>query len=57
LLSEYKNYGCKLEIVTDKTPQGHQFCKGFGGIGAFLRYEKNDNTYTDQYDEVSDDEF
>jgi hypothetical protein len=24
--------------VTDSTQEGTQFCKGFGGIGALLRY-------------------
>jgi len=30
--------GCTLELVTDSTQEGTQFCKGFGGIGALLRY-------------------
>ena len=25
--------GAHLEIVTDKSQEGAQFCKGFGGIG------------------------
>ena len=29
----YKNYGCTLEIVTDRSQEGAQFVKGFGGIG------------------------
>lgn len=58
LLSDYKNYGCKLEIVSDKTPQGHQFCKGFGGIGAFLRYEKSkEGSIEDAVSDFSDDDF
>ncbi len=28
----------KLEIISVETPEGEQFYKGFGGIGAFLRY-------------------
>jgi peptide chain release factor subunit 1 len=31
--------GCILELVTDATQEGTQFCKGFGGIGALLRYQ------------------
>ena len=27
-----------LEIVTDRSQEGSQFCKGFGGIGGILRY-------------------
>ena len=34
----YKEYGISIEFITDKSPDGFQFCKGFGGIGGFLRY-------------------
>lgn len=34
----YKNWGATLEIVSDKSQEGAQFVKGFGGVGgAFLR--------------------
>lgn len=33
-----KNFGLTLIFVSDKTPEGNQFTKGFGGIGAILRY-------------------
>lgn len=33
LASNYKNFGATLEIVTDKSKEGSQFVKGFGGIG------------------------
>ena len=29
----YKKFGCSLEFVTNKSPEGSQFVKGFGGIG------------------------
>lgn len=32
----YNNFilsGATLEIITDKSQEGAQFCKGFGGIG------------------------
>ena len=29
----YKKYGSALEIVTDRSQEGAQFVKGFGGIG------------------------
>jgi peptide chain release factor subunit 1 len=32
ILENYKNYGTKLEIITDKSQEGFQFVKGFGGI-------------------------
>jgi len=31
--------GATVEIVSTDTPEGEQFYKGFGGIGAFLRYK------------------
>ncbi len=39
LLMNYKRYGIFIEFITDKSSEGNQFCKGFGGIGGFLRYK------------------
>ncbi|XP_065071092.1 eukaryotic peptide chain release factor subunit 1-like [Rhopilema esculentum] len=39
LANNYKTFGAHLEIVTDKSQEGAQFCKGFGGIGGLLRYK------------------
>jgi len=39
IVSNYKNYGAKLEFITDKSQEGNQFCKGFGGIGGLMRYK------------------
>lgn len=33
LANNYKSFGATLEIVTDKSQEGAQFVKGFGGIG------------------------
>ena len=38
LANNYKGFGAQLEIVTDKSQEGAQFVKGFGGIGGLLRY-------------------
>ncbi|CAB3977128.1 eukaryotic peptide chain release factor subunit 1 [Paramuricea clavata] len=38
LANNYKNFGATLEIITDRSQEGAQFCKGFGGIGGILRY-------------------
>lgn len=38
LASEYKKFGCQLEFVTNRSQEGSQFCRGFGGIGGILRY-------------------
>eukprot|EP00906_Rhabdomonas_costata_P023035 RCo033166 len=35
----YKKFGCMLEFVTNKSQEGMQFVKGFGGIGGFLRFK------------------
>ncbi len=39
ILLNYKKYGINIEFITDKSSDGCQFCKGFGGIGGFLRYK------------------
>ena len=35
----FKKFGCKVEFITNRSQEGTQFCKGFGGIGALLRYQ------------------
>lgn len=37
--NNYKKFGATLEIVTDKSQEGSQFVKGFGGIGGKLQEE------------------
>lgn len=37
--NNYKNFGCNLEFVTDRSGEGMQFVKGFGGIGGILRWK------------------
>lgn len=31
--------GSTLEIITDKSQEGSQFVRGFGGVGGILRYK------------------
>jgi len=50
--NEYKRFGCTLEFVTNKSQEGSQFCRGFGGIGGILRYTLDMRTF----DELSDDD-
>ena len=33
LANNYKSFGATLEIITDKSQEGAQFVRGFGGIG------------------------
>jgi peptide chain release factor subunit 1 len=37
--NNYKGFGCNLEFVTDRSSEGTQFVKGFGGIGGILRWK------------------
>lgn len=53
LANNYKNFGATLEIVTDKSQEGAQFVKGFGGIGGLLRY-RVDMTMHDLEDNMGD---
>jgi peptide chain release factor subunit 1 len=39
IANNYKSFGATLEIVTDKSQEGSQFVRGFGGIGGLLRYK------------------
>ena len=39
IAENYKQFGTTLEFVTDRSQEGMQFCKGFGGIGGILRYK------------------
>lgn len=39
MANNYKQYGCNLEFVTDRSGEGTQFVKGFGGIGGILRWK------------------
>lgn len=39
LANEYKRFGCTLEFITNRSQEGSQFCRGFGGIGGILRYQ------------------
>lgn len=38
LANNYKSFGAALEFVTDRSQEGSQFCRGFGGIGGMLRW-------------------
>ena len=38
LANNYKSFGTTLEFVTNRSQEGAQFCRGFGGIGGILRW-------------------
>ena len=58
LAENYKKWGCTMEFVTDRSQEGSQFCRGFGGIGGLLRYavdltelQEPDEEFGDMWDE------
>jgi peptide chain release factor subunit 1 len=53
LTENYKKFGSQLEFVTNKSTEGAQFVKGFGGIGGILRYKLN----MEQLAMLEDDDF
>lgn len=62
LANNYKSFGATLEIITDKSQEGAQFCKGFGGIGGILRYRVDFQSMDmdpdlEYYDDDDDDEY
>jgi peptide chain release factor subunit 1 len=52
----YKDFGAELCFVTNKSTEGSQFCRGFGGIGGLLRY-KVDLMEMDDWEEGEEDGF
>jgi len=55
LANNYKNFGATLEIITDRSQEGSQFVRGFGGIGGMLRYKVDFQAMA--YDDFDDEEF
>lgn len=51
LAENYKQFGCNLEFVTNKSQEGSQFCRGFGGMGGILRYSVDTADFDDEYGE------
>mmetsp|Transcript_125290 Transcript_125290/g.187140 ORF Transcript_125290/g.187140 Transcript_125290/m.187140 type:complete len:463 (-) Transcript_125290:239-1627(-) len=51
--NNYKSFGCNLEFVTDRSSEGTQFVKGFGGIGGILRW-KVDFTEMNAYENAAE---
>ncbi|KAK3186516.1 translation termination factor eRF1 [Lecanicillium sp. MT-2017a] len=52
IAENYKDFGTTLEFVSDRSTEGNQFVKGFGGIGGILRYKVN----FEQLADLSDDD-
>ena len=57
LTLNFTKFGAKMEFVTDRSQEGSQFCRGFGGIGGILRYKLNfDDIEQAERDDHSDEE-
>ncbi|GAB5032285.1 eukaryotic peptide chain release factor subunit 1-like [Nannochloropsis oceanica] len=57
----YTKFGTQLEFVTNRSQEGNQFCKGFGGVGGLLRWkvdfaEHSEEAYAGGLDGDSDEE-
>ena len=57
LCVHYGSFGAKIELISDKTQEGFQFVKGFGGIGGFLRYKIDIDEIMDNNANLGGDEF
>ncbi|KAI9672132.1 MAG: Polypeptide release factor (eRF1) in translation termination [Alyxoria varia] len=51
MAESYRDFGATLEFVSDRSSEGNQFVKGFGGVGAILRYKVNFEQLADFDDE------
>ncbi|GAA5968881.1 hypothetical protein JCM8115_006481 [Rhodotorula mucilaginosa] len=54
---KYKDFGAELEFVTNRSQEGSQFVKGFGGIGGLLRYKVDFAEIADAIEQGDEDEF
>lgn len=58
LLDSYKKFVSSLEIISDKSSEGNQFVKSFGGIGGILRFRgENVFNHSDDENDVNEDDF
>ena len=54
IAEKYRDFGTTLEFVSDRSSEGNQFVKGFGGIGGLLRYKVNFEQLNDCEDDDDD---
>lgn len=54
----YNKFGAQLQLVQNCSAEGNQFCLGFGGIGALLRYrmEENISKEEEKFNQIEDDD-
>merc|ERR1719436_367927 len=54
ITENYKSKQAKLSIITGRSQQGSQFVKGFGGLGAILRYQVALDEFEFEDDDAAD---
>ena len=55
MAEHFKEFGARLEFVTDRSSEGAQFVRGFGGVGGILRW-KVDFVVIDEFMEIGGDD-
>ena len=46
LIDHHREFGAEVKFVSEATTEGAQFTRGFGGLGAFLRYKVDFQDFT-----------
>lgn len=57
LCVHYGDFGAVIELISDKTQEGFQFVKGFGGIGGVLRYKVDIDEIMDNNADIGGEDF
>ena len=57
LIEHHKEFGTPIELISNKSSEGSQFTKGFGGIGAILRYQMDIDPFSDDENMNNFDDF
>lgn len=55
LMDVCPQHGAEVHIVRNLSPEGSQFCAGFGGLGALLRYPVDPSTLDGDAEDFADD--
>lgn len=56
LAMNYQKFGCTLELISDRSQEGTQLVRGFGGIGGVLRYKLDVMALRDHDKKVDDED-
>ena len=57
LSENYSDFKAEIFFVSDKSPEGNQFAKGFSGVGGLLKYKVEQEVYQFEEDPNTDDDF